>query len=227
MPLIDVEQQSEDWLKMRVGMCTASRVCDVVKKLKRASGSRQAGDPAATRDEYLMEVVCERLTGRAADHFVTQWMEQGIENEPFARAAYEIATDCEVQPGGFAIHPDEERFKGWFGASPDGLVGTDGLVEIKCLKSENHLEIVSNGVVPAEFLDQMYAEMSCAERQWGDFISFDPRMPKDLQLFIARLPRNEEKILVIEAEVQLFLEDVILRLGEFARKAKDYGNAHV
>ncbi len=193
-----LEQQSVEWLMQRIGMCTGSRVSDVMGKLKSGKGY------LAGRNDYMWELVIERLTGRAEDHYSSPAMEWGVEYEPLARAAYEIEMDVEVEKVGFATHPKIE----WFGASPDGLIGKDGLLEIKCPKSRTHCEYRNAGVVPEEYKPQMLAEMACAERQWVDFVSFDPRLPKHLQLFVRRFHRDEEKILAMEQEVETFLAEV-------------------
>lgn len=214
MPIIDVEQQTPEWIRMRIGMATASRVKDIVKRLSRASNGKKAGDYAQCHEDYLWELVAERLTGRAADHYVTPYMEEGTENEPLAKAAYEVQFDVSLENGGFAVH---DRIK-WFGASPDALVGTDGLIECKCLKTVNHLEILRTGQIPEEHLAQMLAEMSCADRQWCDFISFDPRVPKPLQLFVRRMHRDETLVAQMETEVEAFLAEV----EEAIEKLKTY-----
>lgn len=212
MPIVDVEQQSPEWLKMRIGCATGSRVTDIVTKLK-------SGKYSAARDKYLMDIVIERLTGRATEHFCTPAMEFGIENEPAARAAYEGETGNCVMPVGLAIHPTIE----WFSASPDGLVGDDGLIEIKVPNTSTHLEYLLEGKVPLDYMPQMMAEMACTERQWCDFVSYDPRLPKNLQLFIRRFHRNEELIRVMEADVKFFLEEVLLKMGELANHAEARG----
>jgi len=201
--LIEVEQGSADWLTMRNGCVTGSRVCDVVAKLKK-------GGPSAARTNYLMEVVCSRLTGLSPDNYVSPAMQWGIENEPFARAAYEMAQDVMVATAGFALHP---KIK-WFGASPDGLIGDDGLLEIKCPTSAVHLGYVIGGQVPIDYMPQMLAEMACTERQWVDFVSYDPRMPANLQLFIRRFHRDEKLIAEMELEVACFLEEVEHKIAE-------------
>jgi YqaJ-like viral recombinase domain len=216
MIIEDLVQGSPEWLMQRIGMATASRVHDVVKRLQRASGARQKGDYAQTHYDYLHELVIERLTGRAQDHGIGNLaaVEWGIENEPLARAAYEMATDTECTPIGFAIHPKIE----WFGASPDSLAGDDGLIEIKCLASHNHLDIIMSGEIPDEHLPQMMAEMACSERQWADFVAYDPRYPKHLQLFIKRLHRDDALIAVMEAEVSSFLAEVAAKVAQLAKK---------
>lgn len=200
MPLIDVEQQSTEWLQMRVGAVTASRMADVMAKLKRKDGE------AAVRWNYKRELVCERLTGRAYDHYVTPEMLWGIENEPLAKAAYELETGLDIAPGGLAMHPTIK----WLMASPDGLglLGNDGAVECKCPTTTMHLEYIWAGVVPEEYQWQMLCQMACAERQWVDFVSFDPRLEKKYQLFIRRFERDNERIKQMEEEVVKFLAEI-------------------
>jgi len=197
MPLVEVEQRSAEWLAMRVGCVTGSRMSDVMAKLKRKEGEAQS------RQDYKAQIVCEILTGRAAEHYVSPAMEWGMENEIFARNAYEVAVG-DIEPVGFALHSAIKRF----GASPDGLVGTDGLVEFKCPNTSTHIDYVLTGVVPAEYQWQMLAEMACSERQWCDFVSYDPRLPKRLQLFVRRFERDDSRIAEMEAEVEKFLAEV-------------------
>jgi putative phage-type endonuclease len=198
-------QNTPEWLMHRLGMVTASRVADVTAKLKN-------GKYSAARDKYLMDVVIERLTGRAAENYVSPSMEWGIENEPLARAAYEMEQDAEVELIGFATHPTIE----WFGASPDGLVGKHGLVELKCPNTSTHLAYLLDKEVPVDYLPQMKAQMACTERQWCDFVSFDPRLPKNLQFFVRRFHRDQEMITQMEEEVTKFLDEVVLKLAELA-----------
>lgn len=198
MPIIeDLEQRSAEWLQMRIGMATGSRMADVMAKLVRKDGEAQC------RKDYKAELVSEILTGRAAEHFVSPAMQWGVDNEIFARNAYEVEV-AEVETVGFAIHPAISRF----GASPDGMVGSDGLVEFKCPTTATHLDYIIAGIVPAEYQWQMLAEMACAERQWCDFVSFDPRLPKKLQLFVRRFERDSGRIAAMETEVVKFLAEV-------------------
>ncbi len=192
-----LEQRSPEWMTMRNGCVTGSRVADVCAKLKK-------GGPAACRQNYLIEVAVSRLTGLAPDRFVTPAMQWGIDNEQFARAAYEMQADCMVESIGFAIHPRLD----FFGASPDGLIGKDGVLELKCPTSDTHLGYILGGVLPLYYMPQMLAEMACTERQWCDFVSFDPRMPKNLQLFVRRFQRDDELITALEVEVAAFLLEV-------------------
>jgi hypothetical protein len=131
-------------------------------------------------------------------------MQWGIDTEPFARAAYELQQDVMVETVGFATHPEIPRF----GCSPDGLVGEDGLVEIKCPNTATHIEYLLAGTVPAEYQAQMLVEMACTGRQWVDFVSYDPRLPAHLQLFVRRFLRDAARIAEIESKVVQFLEEV-------------------
>jgi putative phage-type endonuclease len=210
MPLVEVQQNTPEWLQMRIGCVTASRVADVVTKLK-------SGKYSAARDKYLMEVVVERLTGRASENYVSPSMEYGLETEPLARAAYEIEKDVEAQPGGLAYHPSIE----WFAASPDALVGGDGLAEFKCPNTSTHLAYLIDGVVPLDYMPQMLAQMACTERKWCDFVSYDPRLPQKLQYFCRRFDRNDEHILLMEKEVKTFLDEVIARLADLAARIEE------
>jgi hypothetical protein len=195
--LVEVEQGSAEWLQLRTGRVTGSRMADVMLYLVRKNGE------AAKRQAYKSELVSEILTGRAVEHFVTREMQWGLDNEIFARNAYEIEV-AGIDPAGFAVHPTITRF----GASPDGLIGADGLIEFKCPNTATHINYVIQDVVPAEYHWQMLAEMACSERQWCDFVSYDPRLPKKLQLFVRRLERDNARIAQMEAEVLKFLAEV-------------------
>jgi putative phage-type endonuclease len=179
----EMSQQSVEWLKFRIGRITASRVVDVMN-------FRKDGKPGADRKNYLAELVAERLTGRAAEHYVTPYMERGTEEEPFARAAYEVATGEDVEQVGAIVHPDLP----FFSASPDGLVGDDGMVEFKAPTTANHLAWLMADEVPEEHKWQMYAGMSCSGRQWCDFVSFDSRLPHGLRVFTKRLMRDDRGV---------------------------------
>lgn len=201
--IVDCEQRSAEWIALRVGKVTASRVCDVLSELKK-------GGETAARRNYRTQVICERLTGLATDHYVTPEMQWGTETEPFARAAYEMERDREVDTVGFALHPSIEQF----GASPDGLVGSDGLVEFKCPTTTTHIGYLLAKTVPEDYQPQMLAEMACTGRSWCDFVSFDPRLPKHLQLFVRRFERDDARILEMEQKVRFFLDEVENVLAE-------------
>lgn len=202
------EQRSAEWLALRVGKVTASRIADVLATIKKGE--------AASRKNYRTEIVVESLTGRPVEQYVSKEMEWGIATEQFALAAYELHTDTMVGSIGFAVHPQIARF----GASPDGgLIGDDGLVEIKCPNTSTHLEYILAGEVPAEYQPQMLAQMACTGRSWCEFVSFDPRLPAHLQLFVRRFQIDEKRIKEILIAVEQFLSEVdetLLKLGAAA-----------
>lgn len=192
-----VEQRSAEWFQARCGCVTSSRVDDAVRKLKK-------GGVSATRESYKMELLTEVLTGRSAYHYVSSEMYFGIENEPLARAAYEISRETEIQQVGFVFHPHIKQA----GASPDGLIGEDGLIEIKVPNSTTHLTYMLAETVPEEYRPQMLWQLACTGRQWCDFVSYDPRMPEGLNLFVVRFERDEKAIVEMEHEVERFILEV-------------------
>lgn len=205
--LIPCEQRTDEWRELRCGKVTASRIQDVLAEIKKGE--------AASRRNYRAELVVETLTGIPIESFQSKEMLWGIETEPFARAAYELQQDQAVELAGFALHPEIERF----GASPDGLIGELGLVEFKCPNTATHLDWLLGGVVPVEYGAQMMAQMACTGREWCDFVSFDPRLPSHLQLFVRRLHRDEGIVRSIELQVERFLNEVdetIARISEVA-----------
>lgn len=212
MPWTDVDQHSTEWLKMRTGVCTASRMFDVVARLKRNSANGGKGDYKESRRSYMIELICERLTGRASDHYVTDWMARGQEDESLALAAYEMQTDEIIEPGGFYLHDSIE----YFGASPDSRVGSNGLLELKNYKPENHYKFLRSGEIPEAAIWQMNAQLACApEREYVDFGSYCKEMlsPK-LRLFIRRHHRDRERIAEIETEVRKFNAELAYELME-------------
>jgi putative phage-type endonuclease len=205
----EIIQGSQEWINSRLGKVTASRIADLTAKLK-------SGKPSSSREDYLIETVTERLTGQPLDFFQTKDMQWGVEKEPFARAAYEERFFVEVVQVAMVEHP----FIAMAGASPDGLVEEHGLIEIKCPKTKTHVNTLLSGEAPEQYIPQMQWQMACTGRQWCDFVSFDPRLPEHLQMFVKRVPRNQALITQYEQEVNAFLrevEDFINRLN--ARKA--------
>ena len=197
MKTIDYPQGTPEWLQARAGKVTASRINDVMAKIK-------TGESAARKD-YKAQIVAEILTGTPQENgFKSAEMQWGNDQEPFARAAYEIKTGSMVDQVGLVLHPSIERGA----ASPDGLVGPDGLVEIKCPKTATHLQYLVDGKVPTHYQPQMLWQMACTGRDWCDFVSFDPRLPDHLQLFIRRFNRDQKRIDEIESEVRAFLAEV-------------------
>jgi putative phage-type endonuclease len=191
-----MDQGTEEWFTIRIGKVTASRVADVIAKTKTGY--------SASRDNYMAQLVCERLTGQKGESFTNAAMQHGTETEPLARAAYEALQDVLVDEVGFVPHPSIERA----GASPDGLVGDDGLLEIKCPNTATHIETLLSQTVPGKYNTQMQFQMACTGRQWCDFVSFDNRLPEELQLFVKRVPRDEVFIRLIEAEIIQFLAEL-------------------
>ena len=201
MRIIDHPQGSQEWLKARCGLVTASRVSDVVATTK--SG------PSASRATYMGELIVERLTGAPAEKFTNAAMQWGTDKEPEARAAYEMATETWVTEVGLVLHPSIDMT----GASPDGLVGDAGLVEIKCPVSATHIETLLGQKAPAKYITQMQWQMACCERAWCDFVSFDPRMPESMALFIKRVERDDAEIARLEGLVTEFLFELDAKLS--------------
>jgi putative phage-type endonuclease len=191
------DQNSPEWLTLRIGQVTASRVKDVVAKLKK-------GGESAARASYKMELLGEVITGRATDHYVSQAMDFGKENEPLARTMYELQKSVDVERVGYVRHAMIPRS----GCSPDGLVGDDGLVEFKVPNTTTHLEYLIADVVPEEYKPQMLWQMACTNRKWCDFCSYDPRLPADFGLFIKRFERDEAAICAMEKEVDTFIAEL-------------------
>lgn len=205
-----VIQGSPEWFAQRLGKVTASRLADVMAKGK---GSAEA----ATRATYRAELVAERLTGKAAEGFTNAAMKWGTDCEPLARAAYEAEYGLLVTETGMVAHPHIPMS----GASPDGFVSIDGLIEIKCPETKGHIDTILSGEAPTKYIPQMQWQMACTGRAWCDFVSFDPRMPEDMKLFVKRVPRDDKRIAELEDEVVAFLaevSDTVARLEKLYRQ---------
>lgn len=192
----NITQGSEAWHQLRLGKITASRINDVVAQIKTGE--------AATRADYRIDLANERLTGEPEESFTNAHMERGTELEPFARSAYEIKTGVFVAQVAFVDHP---RLKNT-GASPDGLVGNEGLIEIKCPKRKNHVKALLDKKVPSKYINQMQWQMACTNRLWVDFVSYCPELPENMQLFIKRVYRDNALIAELESKVIEFDEEV-------------------
>jgi putative phage-type endonuclease len=188
-----MEQGTEEWKLARLGKVTASRV-----------SAARAKKGTAARADYIADIITERLTGSPIESYTNAYMDWGTANEPLARAAYEIKTGVWVEQVAIVNHPTIESFA----ASPDGLVGDKGLLEIKCPKTSTHLNWMMKGEPPTDHKNQMMAQLACTGRHWVDFVSFDPRLPEHLQLFIARFEPDPEDIALLEEDVMIFLEEV-------------------
>ena len=196
-----IEQGSEEWLKIRLGKVTASGVADVLAKTK--SGV------SASRGNYLIKLAIQRVTGVVEESFTNDAMQWGKDNEAQARVAYEVASGNFVDQVAFVDHPTIA----WFGASPDGLINQNGLVELKCPNSATHWSYIKDDGPPTKYYIQMQAQMACTGRSWCDFVSFDPRMPEKSKLFIKRIMREDDYIAEMEAEVKKFLDEVAVEVN--------------
>lgn len=199
-------QGTELWFEQRLGVLTSSRIVDAVTKRK-----RNPKEPLQAYLDLRLDLAVERVTKKPAEHFVSMWMERGAELEPLARAAYELRKDTPVTTVDFVLHPTMD----WCGCSPDGLVGDDGLIEIKCPKRNTHAEYVLGECAPSEYLPQMMWQLAVTGREWVDFCSYHPDFPDPLDLCIYRLHRDSQAIAVMEAEAAVFLKetaDLTLRL---------------
>lgn len=198
--LIVVEQGTEEWHQARLGRATASRFKDVMTKIKYGE--------AAARKNYKYELVAERLTGQHQETYSNAAMDWGTDNEPVARLRYELTTGNDVEECGFFVHPEIEA-----GASPDGLIGDDGLLEIKCPNTSTHIETLRKRTVPSQYYWQIQGQLWMTDRQWCDFVSFDPRLPENAQFFTVRVPRNDDHITELATEIRDFLDDVELEVN--------------
>ena len=191
-----IEQGSPEWFALRAGKVTASRVADILAKTKTG--------PSASRQNYLIELALQRTTGIIQESYSNSAMEWGTQTEPQARVAYEVATNNFVDKVAFIDHPSIK----WFGCSPDGLVSDRGLLEIKCPNSATHWEYFKSKKPPQKYFIQMQAQIAVTNKDWCDFVSFDPRMPDRSQLLIVRIDRDEAFIAEMEAEIKKFLDEV-------------------
>jgi putative phage-type endonuclease len=206
-----IEQRTEEWFQQRLGKVTASRISDVIAKTKTGVST--------SRQNYLVQLVSERLTGKKGDSFVNQAMLDGIEREGAARAIYMLNRDVSVTEVGFFDHPVIKNS----GASPDGAVNAEeegkyaGLIEIKCPIETTHTNTLMSKSVPSKYIPQMQWQLACTGAKWVDFVSYNPNFPMELQLFVARVDRDDTYIAELEAEVIKFLDEVeqtIIKLKE-------------
>lgn len=206
MSHLDIEQRSDAWRQIRLGKVTASKVADVLAKTRNGWG--------ASRANYAAQLICERLTGQPTETFQNDVMRFGTENEPHARAAYEFHTDNAVELVGFVDHPAIAMS----GASPDGLVGSDGLIEIKVPNTATHIDTLLNQAIPGKYQTQMAWQMACTGRAWCDYVSFDPRLPEEMRLFVKRFERDDKALKEMEREVEIFLGEIDDTLAQLRRQ---------
>lgn len=198
----DIIQGSPEWFAIRCGKVTASKMADMTAKTKSGWG--------ASRGNYMAQLIVERLTGKPVETYSNAAMQWGTETEPQARAAYCFMHDAEVVEVGFVAHPTIADS----GASPDGLIGDDGMIEIKCPNTATHIETLLGEAVEGKYIKQMQWQMACTGRKWCDFASFDPRLPAELQLKVIRVNRDDGLIAELEKETVSFLAELTEKLAK-------------
>ena len=206
----DLVQGSAEWIKARLGKVGCSRLGDVLAFSKK-------GEPLQAREDYMMELLCERMTGVPADHFTSDAMKHGTQYEPEARMRYEAERGVMVDEDGGQEHPLITGFR----CSPDGLVGPDGGIEIKCPNTATHLNTIITGQVNPRYILQMTGAVIIYNRAWWDFVSYDPRLPDDLGLYIKRFTREELPVNEVLDGVRKFLDE----LAEFEERVKKFRRA--
>jgi putative phage-type endonuclease len=207
-----IEQGSPEWFAQRLGKVTASRVADVIAKTKTGYST--------SRDNYMAQLVCERMTNTVAESFTNSAMQWGTETEPLARAAYEAHADVLVDEVAMITHPTIEAA----GASPDGYVGSEGILEIKCPNTNTAIDTLLSQVVPSKHIPQIQWQLACTGKKWCDFVSFDPRLPTELQLFVRRVPRDDAYIQMLEKEVIQFLTELDGKIKKLNELKETNGN---
>ena len=200
-----MEQRSPEWFHARKGKVTASKIADVMAK-------GRGGAESLTRAKYIDQLVTERLTKDIQEGYTNDAIQRGVDLEPIARDNYCFNSGFHVVETGFVNHPSIE----FAGASPDGLVGGSGLLEIKCPNSNTHIEYILAGKPPAKYVPQMAWQLACTGREWVDFVSYDDRLEDESKhLFIVRYQRDDEYIAEIEEQVKLFLAEVEAKVAKF------------
>lgn len=204
-----MEQRSAEWFSARLGKVTASMV-DVV-----ISGSKLA------KEKYFYQLITERLTNKVTPMYVTTAMQHGIDYEDEARIEYanfnKLLLDKDVREVGFIDHPSISMS----GASPDGLVHKDGLIEIKCVQPITHTTTLATEIINKKYINQMQWQMACTGKQWCDFVSYQPSFPKAYKLFIKRVERDDDYIDRLEVSVGNFLKEVEDKLKTIKEKLNE------
>lgn len=202
---LDLEQGSPEWIQARVGSLGASRIHEVMARTKAGYSTSRANACAA--------LVAERLTGVPAETFETPAMAWGKATEAEARSTYEFYTDTVVSPVGLVKHPTIAGTH----ASPDGLLGTEGILEIKCPQVAGHIETLLKRSVPSRYECQIAWQLACTGRKWADFVSFNPLLPEEMRLFVVRVDRDDNKIAEITKEVVSFLEEIDAKVSQLEK----------
>lgn len=195
MQIINCEQGTKEWLDLRLGKVTASKFSDVISK-------------GVGRKTYMLKLAAEYITGEQQEFFSNKAMEWGTEHEEQARANYELEKSLFVDEVGFVLVDD------WVGVSPDGMIGDDGIIEIKCPNTNTHIETVLSGKMPTKHKPQVQGQLWATGRKWCDFVSFDPRVPTN-QLFIVRVNRDDEYIATLEASIDKFVSELTSIINQF------------
>lgn len=207
MRVIDCQQNTPEWHAARCGRVTASRVCDIVRKVKTGVSKM--------RRTYAGELIAERLAGvQHGDGFVSQAMQFGKDMEDRAALTYAFMRDASVEKIGFVEHPTIEMA----GASPDRLVGDDGLLQIKVPNTSTHLDSLRGAEIDPDYLKQIQWEMACTGRLWCDYCSFDPRLPEAMQLHVQRVARCGTAIKELEEQVTIFLAEIEAEVAELTSR---------
>lgn len=201
-------QGSDAWIAARLGKLTASRISEATARTRTGWG--------ASRANLMASLMVERLTGQPAESYTNDAMKYGTETEPQARSAYSFITDNDVAQVGFIDHPTIAMS----GASPDGFIGADGLLEIKCPNTATHIDFLLTGKVPDKYLKQMCWQMACSRSKWCDFVSFDPRLPVDLQIKIVRYIPTPDEIAELEKQARDFLKELDAKLESLTKLRK-------
>ena len=199
-----MQQRTEEWLTARAGKVTASCLDDVM-----------AAKTTAGYQNYMAKLICERLTGRAEQTPVSAAMQRGTDLESLARDFYVVETGAMVEEVGFYEHPSILNS----GASPDGIIGTDGLIEIKCPNTATHIKTLESKKPALKYMRQMQWQMACTGRKWCDFVSFDDRLPEHLSFFCTRIERDDEMIAELEKSVTTFLNELEAKINKLPRAA--------
>ena len=194
------EQRTDEWFASRLGKVTASKIVDIMAKTKTGI--------SASRANYEAQLIAERLSNARQDSFTNAAMQWGIDNEEDARLAYEFITGYLVEEVGFIDHPNIDMS----GASPDGLVGSDGLVEIKCPNTATHIRFLETGKIETKYNYQMQWQMACTSRSWCDFVSYDPRLASKFSVKVVRVDRDDSLIQSVERSVQEFLATLAAKI---------------
>lgn len=202
-----IEQGTPEWHAMRCGKVTASRVADVMR-------SGRGGAPSASRARYMGELVAERLTGVPYESFKSAEMQRGNEIEAEAVSAYAFICGAQCDRIAFVDHPSIEMA----GASPDALIGDDGLAEFKCPASHTHIQTLLSDKIDGDYVRQMQWQMACTGRQWCDFVSYDPRLPTEMALYVRRLQRDDAAIAAMEIAVSQFLFETSMMVDDLKAK---------